>query len=104
MIPAEFLSEVKGYLGITWEDADTDKKVQGYIARGAARLEQRAGGSLNFSEESLAKALLLDYCRYANAQALEVFEKNFEAELLEMNLREAVKALENQGPNGISGV
>lgn len=85
-LPEGLLSTVKGYLNITWQDAATDEKITGYINRGVARLRQIAGAPLSFTEEGQPRALLLDYCRYANSQALEVFEKNFEAELLDLNL------------------
>lgn len=80
------LSDVKDYLHITWQDDKTDKTVTGFIKRGMARLQKIAGVPLNFTEEDLPRSLLFDYCRYANSQALEVFEKNFESELLELNL------------------
>jgi len=80
------LSDVKDYLNITWQDEKTDKKITGYINRGMARLQFIAGASLDFKKEDLPRSLLLDYCRYANSQALEVFETNFQSELLELNL------------------
>jgi len=80
------LSDVKDYLNITWQDEKTDKKITGYINRGMARLQFIAGASLDFEKEDLSRSLLLDYCRYANSQALEVFEINFQSELLELNL------------------
>lgn len=82
----QILSDVKTYLHITWQDESTDNLITGYIKRGKARLQQIAGVSLDFTEEDLPRSLLFDYCRYANSQALEVFEKNFEAELLELSL------------------
>lgn len=82
------LPDVKSYLNITWQDDATDKKITGYIRRGMARLQQIAGAPtpIDFTAEGLPLALLLDYCRYANSQALEVFEKNFASELLDLNL------------------
>jgi len=86
-LPGGLLDAVKSYLNITWQDTATDTKLTGYINRGIARLQQIAGApSLDFTKENQPRALLLDYCRYANSQALEVFEKNFEAELLDLNL------------------
>jgi len=86
-LPSGLLDAVKSYLNITWQDTATDTKLTGYINRGIARLQQIAGApSLDFVVEGQPRALLLDYCRYANSQALEVFEKNFEAELLDLNL------------------
>jgi hypothetical protein len=91
------LPDVKSYLNITWQDDATDKKITGYIKRGMARLQQIAGAPtpIDFITESLSRALLLDYCRYANSQALEVFEKNFESELLDLNLTTQAPFIDN---------
>lgn len=80
------LGDVKDYLNITWQDDKTDSRITGYINRGMKRLQDIAGASLDFTAEDLPRLLLFDYCRYANSQALEVFEKNFESDLLELNL------------------
>lgn len=82
----ELLSDVKNYLHITWEDPGTDKNITGYIKRGMARLQKIAGVPLDFTEEGQPRALLFDYCRYANSNALEMFEKNFISELLDLNI------------------
>lgn len=80
------LSDVKEYLAVTWDDEKTNSKIKGYISRGMARLQSIAGASLSFTDEGPARSLLLDYCRYANSQALEVFEQNFERALMDLYL------------------
>lgn len=86
-LPLGLLDAVKAYLKITWQDDATDAEVRGYIKRGMTRLQEIAGAPLDFTaEDQDYYQLLLDYCRYARSQALEVFEKNFEAELLDLNL------------------
>lgn len=91
----ELLQDVKSYLNISWIDEKTDKNLTGMIKRGMARLKHIAGvPSLDFREEDLPRQLLLDYCRYANSHALEVFEENFVSELLSLHLINQVKALE----------
>jgi hypothetical protein len=86
-LPEGLLAAVKSYLKITWQDDATDAEVTGYIKRGMTRLQEIAGASLDFTaDDQDYYQLLLDYCRYARSQALEVFEKNFEAELLDLNL------------------
>lgn len=85
-LPSGLLEAVKAYLKITWQDDATDAEITGYIKRGMTRLQNIAGASLEFTVEDQPRALLLDYCRYARSQALEVFEKNFQAELLDLNL------------------
>ena len=87
-IVEQLLPEVKSNLHITWNDESTDANVRGYIARGMARLQDIAGvPSLDFTVDGQPKSLLLDYCRYANSQALEMFEKNFANELLDLHLQ-----------------
>lgn len=85
-LPEGLLNAVKSYLKITWQDDAADAEITGYINRGMARLQQIAGAPLDFTAEEQPRALLLDYCRYARSQALEVFEKNFQAELLDLHL------------------
>lgn len=78
---------VKNYLGINWSDTVTDSNIEGYIARGKSRLNAIAGVTLNYDVEGFPRQLLLDYCRYANSQALEMFEINFQSELLSLNIQ-----------------
>lgn len=80
------LSDVKDYLKISWNDDKTDKNLTGMIKRGVKYLQNIAGvDSINFTEEDLPKQLLLDYCRYANSHALEVFAYNYQGDLLELH-------------------
>ncbi len=83
----ELLEEVKNYLDITWEDEATDRKVEGMINRGKARLEEIAGAPLSFQIPGLPQSLLLDYCRYTYSNALEMFWKNFRDELVALNIQ-----------------
>lgn len=94
----KLLEEVKLYLNISWNDEGTDKNLTGIIKRGKARIQQIAGvSSLNFMAEDLPKHLLLDYCRYANSHALEMFEENFRGQLISLNLMSKVrKRLDNE--------
>jgi len=85
------LQDTKNYLHISWYDEKTDKNLSGMIRRGMSHLNKIAGVTLNFIEEDLPRQLLLDYVRYANSQALEVFNTNFQSELLELNLDYAIK-------------
>lgn len=86
-IDSELLQEIKDYLNITWEDEKTNKKLTGMMKRGKTYLQKVAGvSSLDFTKEDDPKTLLLDYCRYAYSQALEMFEINFQSELLSLHL------------------
>jgi len=92
MTPGELLEPVRNYLDITWADSETDVKLTGIIGRGIARLNNLAGVDLDYSIEDLPRALLMDYCFYARANALDEFEKNYLPMLLSLQQREEVKA------------
>lgn len=91
-ILAGLLVDIKKYLHITWVDEVTDSNITGFIKRGTARLQTIAGGVLVFTVEDLPRTLLFDYCRYANSQALEMFEKNFASELMSLHINTQVDA------------
>jgi hypothetical protein len=86
------LIDVKDYLHITWDDEKTDKNLTGFISRGKARLQNIAGAPLDFEVEDSPRSLLFDYVRYANSQALEMFEKNFASELMSLHIDSQVAA------------
>lgn len=83
-IPADLLADVKNYLNITWEDEATDAKVRGLIASGAAYLDNKGGGALDYEADGLPRTLLLEYARYMRDEALDVFENNYLAMILAM--------------------
>lgn len=93
-MPEGLLESIKLYLHINWEDSSTDLNLTGMIDRGMARLQKIAGAPLDFAVEDLPRSLLFDYCRYANSHALEVFEKNFSAELLSLHIESQVAEVE----------
>ncbi|WP_238907451.1 hypothetical protein [Clostridium sp. YIM B02506] len=95
-MPEGLLDDVKDYLHISWQDEKTDKNITGYIKRGMARLQEIAGVPLDFTKEDLPKSLLLDYCRYANSQALEMFEKNFLSEIMSLHFNGQIQAMDEK--------
>lgn len=92
------LADVKNYLDITFHDEATDFKLLGMIERGVHHLQSVAGGELNFIINETPKALLLDYCRYARSNALEMFEQNYLSELVSLRIFREVSDIENQNP------
>lgn len=83
---AGLLEDVRNYLDITYPDEETDRKLSGIIERGRAYLDSMAGAAQDYEAEALPRALLLDYCRYARSNALELFEQNFRAELIVLRI------------------
>lgn len=89
------LQEVKDYLKITWNNEDV--YIQGIIDRGKAELNDSTGVELDFEAEGKPKNILLDYCRYYYNNAIEYFRENFREDILELKLKEAVKASKGDG-------
>ena len=90
----QLLQDIKDYLHITWDDAKTAKNLTGMIKRGMKKLDDIAGLNLDFTIEDSPRELLFDYVRYANSQALEVWEKNFQSELLSLHLESQASLIE----------
>lgn len=90
-LPNGLLDAVRNYLDITWTDAVLDTKLTGIIARGMADIDKVAGHALDYTIEDNPRALLMDYCRYARAGALEQFHANYQSELLNLQHEYEVK-------------
>jgi len=86
------LEEIKeDALDVTWSDEDA--KIQRIIDSGKARLEELAGGTLDFTAEGLAKSLLKNYCRYSYNNASEYFEENFHQQIIRLQIIEGIKSV-----------
>lgn len=83
-VSAELLTAVKNYLNITWEDEATDEKICGFIASASVYLDQKGGAVLDYEADGLPRTLLMEYVRYQNSSALDVFEVNFANQIMAM--------------------
>jgi hypothetical protein len=97
-LPEGLLDSVRNYLDITWNDADTDKKLTGIIERGIKYINRVSGTENDYTVEDKPKELLLDYCLYVRSNALSVFQKNYEPELLSLQIAQGVKNYEAENP------
>lgn len=83
-IPAELLADVKNHLNITWDDEATDNKIRGFIAAAMAYLNEKGGSVLEYDADGLPRTLMMEFVRYARDAALDVFENNYMALILNM--------------------
>lgn len=79
------LEELKNYL------KEEDENLSGLLEDGKKYLNRLAGIQLDYSNDILAKDLLLDYCRYKYNNASEYFLENFSDDILRLQLESAVK-------------
>ena len=84
------IDTVKNYLDITWDDAHTNTKISGILARAQAKICAYAGADdISFDDGSTEQQLLLDLCRYVYNNASEDFEQNYKPDLLMLRAKYA---------------
>lgn len=89
-VPAQLLSDIKNYLNITWDDTATDEKLCGMISSGTMYLDGKGGGTLDYESDGTPRTLLFEYVRYMRSNALDVFENNYTALILNMQAERLV--------------
>lgn len=92
-LPEGLLADVKVYLQIPWEDG----RLPGMIASGISYLDHKAGKSLDYTVDGEPRTLLMDYVRYARDYALDVFENNYRAPLLDLIIMTSGKEEDDGG-------
>lgn len=78
------IDDALDYLQITWEDKTLRRKLEGSLERGKVLLEEYAGETLNFDAPGTPQALLFDYLRYVRSDATEMFEINYQRDLMRL--------------------
>lgn len=82
--PAALLAAVKTYLQITWEDNETNARLNDLIAAGQAYLDSKLGNAGDYISSGFPRTLLFEYVRYARDGALDVYENNYRSMILAM--------------------
>lgn len=97
------LEDIKNELDITYNDPQTDRKLTGIMRRAESKVRKYVGidegTELNPEEDEL----LINYCRYAFNNALEMFETNYQREINEaraVRMVEAMASAEEDSKNG----
>lgn len=84
------IDDALDYLQITWEDPPLKRKLTGAINRGKALINEYAGTTMDFETPGTAQGLLFDYLRYVRSDATEMFEINYQRDLIRLrNLAQA---------------
>lgn len=95
----ELLADVKNVLDVTWEDRDTDRKLQTLTASGMMYLDSKLGEAADYTADGYPRTLLFEYVRYARDGALDIFEANYLAMILAMQQGKAVERYASQAAN-----
>ena len=80
-----FVQEVKDHLNITWDEEETNRKIERIIKDAIAILNWKLGAEIDYSEEEGQEHnLLLDYCMYAYNQCTNEFDNNYFNEIMQI--------------------
>lgn len=83
------LFELKNYIGI--ENNDRDITLLLHLNASERYFRRICGDDFDFDADEAVKELLFERCRYADANALELFETNFRSDLIALRMRMAVE-------------
>ena len=91
-IPTGLLKHIKTRVGITWDDNATDESLRGIVEEGIEYIENKRGAPSDFEVAGAPRRILVEYCRYARADALDVFEANYLTQIIAMQNDRAVES------------
>lgn len=79
-------------------DESTKSKIEIIIANGKQHLRDYDPllTEEDFEKPTRARSLLFDYCRYAYSNAVEMFDHNFENEILKLRQEYEVKSYDSE--------
>lgn len=83
-IPTEYIELVKRHLNITWDDDDTDARIQEIMLDAEYALNHKLGAEVDYFGPGQARRLYLDYCMYAFNDSLNEFDKAYLTEILQL--------------------
>ena len=88
----QLLMLVKRHLNITWDDNDTDNKLEDLIDDAAESLCHLLGnGEIDFAAPGMARRLFLSYCLYLWNDSGDEFEKAYLADIIHLRQRYEVQ-------------
>ena len=87
------LRDIKNYLGITWDDKGTDKKVSEIISSGKHKIIKLTNSPRSdFYTASDARSMLFEYSRLAWAGVPEKFDEIYKSDIVGARLDKILEA------------
>ena len=75
---------LRNELYITWEDDETEVKLQRIVKNGNKARDYKLGGNINYNEAGLEQELLLAYCVYAYNGCLNEFDEAYQNNIMQI--------------------
>lgn len=74
-------AELKLKLNITWEDTETNSKLDSILADAEIVLNHKLGAEIEFSAPGIEHSLYLNYCMYAWNNCTDEFDERYRTEI-----------------------
>lgn len=78
------LQEVKDHLNITWQDEDTDRKLERIIEDAKSTLNYKIGYNIDYLQSGMEHNLFLNYCMYSWNNCTNEFDTNYFNEIMQL--------------------
>jgi hypothetical protein len=99
------LAQVKRKLNITWDDDDTNKRIEEIIDSAIPTLKHKLGifeSDFDFSDSGMENILFKNYCLYEWNHCVNEFDSNYSNEIAqirakwEVKYQESIEGVENE--------
>ena len=88
------LQELKDKLNITWDEEETNRKLQSILEDAQATLNYKLGAIIDYSKYGPEHSLFLNYCMYAWNNCLNEFDDNYLNEIMQIRMLYEVEQYE----------
>ena len=78
------LQDLKDKFNITWDEEDTERKLNMIIEDAKLTLNYKLGYSIDYSKEGIEHSLFLNYCMYAYNNCINEFDDNYFNEIMQI--------------------
>lgn len=90
------LQELKDNLNITWDEEETDRKLERIINDSEHILNWKLGAKIDYSIEGQERNLFLNYCMYAYNNCTNEFDDNYFNEIMQIRQKYEVLNYEQE--------
>ena len=90
------IAEVKNYLNRTYDDPESDKKLQGIMKRAESKVRKLIGAVNGEELDPDEEQLFLDCCRYLDNNAAEEFDVNFRETINSLRYARSVAGMDSE--------
>ena len=92
----DLLQELKDKLNITWNEEETNRKLESIIEDAKLILNYKLGATIDYSEAGLEHNLFLNYCMYVYNNCSNEFDINYLNEIYQIRQKYEVLNYEQE--------